>query len=357
MTHGANGSFQKLVVHTLTSDFRAGTAVVSVNQVASLAPNSVLVRNQFVGINASDINFTAGKYQPGLTPPFDCGFEALGEVVRVGDGVVGLRVGQPVLTSQYGAFAEFQVVPASGCLPVPRLDVRFLPLRVSALTALVALEEIAKPKRGGTALVTAAAGGTGQFAVQLLKSKYGCTVIGTCSSDDKITYLKSIGCDRAINYKKEALKDVLKREYPKGVDIVYESVGGALFDEGVRGLAQGGKLIVIGSIVGYKDGSAGNASKGPAPPAASGPQLGPLLLTKGASVHGFFLPHFNKTIPGHLRELVRLLDQGQLVSGVDPRSFVGVGAIADAVEYLHSGANVGKVVVSLRPPTHQKAHL
>ncbi len=85
-------------------------------------------------------------------------------------------------------------------------------------------------KTGETVLVTAAAGGTGQFAVQLAKLA-GNTVIATCSTPEKVKLLKELGCDRVINYKTENLEQVLKSEYPNGVDIVYESVGGETFNQ------------------------------------------------------------------------------------------------------------------------------
>lgn len=100
--------------------------------------------------------------------------------------------------------------------------------------------------------VTAAAGATGLFAVQLAKLA-GNHVIATCSSDDKAEVLKKLGCDRVINYKKENLHTTLKKEYPKGIDIVYESVGGDTFTTCVRNLAQFGRLIIIGAISQYQE--------------------------------------------------------------------------------------------------------
>lgn len=98
-----------------------------------------------------------------------------------------------------------------------------MPLFVSGLTASIALEEVGEmPQTGGgcTVLVTAAAGATGQMAVQLAKAA-GHTVIGTTSSDSKGDHLKSLGVDRVVNYKSEDLHSVLKKEFPSGVDIVY----------------------------------------------------------------------------------------------------------------------------------------
>lgn len=82
-----SGQYRKIVARRLSTNFREATAVIAVPFPDTLRPTELLVRNHFVGINASDINFTAGIYQPDVTPPFDCGFEALGEVVAVGTAV------------------------------------------------------------------------------------------------------------------------------------------------------------------------------------------------------------------------------------------------------------------------------
>jgi len=157
--------------------------------------------------------------------------------------------------SKFGAFAEYIAVDERNCYSLPSLSPKFLPLMVSGLTASISLDQVGQMKSGETVLVTAAAGGTGLFAVQLAKLA-GNHVIGTVSSDNKATILKELGCDRVINYRTENLNDVLKKEYPKGIDLVYESVGGDMFDVCVRHLAVHGRLIVIGAISGYKDGSA-----------------------------------------------------------------------------------------------------
>jgi prostaglandin reductase 3 len=127
----------------------------------------------------------------------------------------------------YSAFGEYQLLNEKLCIPVPYASPEILPVMVSGLTASIALEQCGNLKIGKTVLVTAglfflkiyflAAGATGQFAVQFAKLA-GCHVIGTCSSESKVKFLKSLGVDRAINYKKENLKNVLKKEYPKGLE-------------------------------------------------------------------------------------------------------------------------------------------
>lgn len=246
---------------------------------------------------------------------------------------------------------------------MPSPDARFLPLLVSGLTASIALEQTGEMKQVGVngaksevVLVTAAAGGTGLFAVQLAKAA-GHHVIATCSSDDKVAVLKQLGADRVINYKKEEFGVVLKKEYPKGIDIVYESVGGDMFLECVKNLAIRGRLIVIGFISGYSDGTAwkgGNKSTNANGNVKPAPPLPAMILGKSASIRGFFLNDYPEQFKRHMTQLTRMIGEGRLKSIVDPHTFIGLEEIPDAIDYLYKGSNVGKVVVDLAPEVHQK---
>ncbi|GLE11354.1 hypothetical protein PINS_up023734 [Pythium insidiosum] len=206
-------------------------------------------------------------------------------------------------------------------------------------------------RHGETVLITAAAGATGQFAVQLAKLA-GNHVIGTCSSDDKLEYLRSIGCDRPINYRKENVFEVLKKEYPKGVDLVFESVGGEMFEAAVNNLARHGRIIVIGMIAGYEDSSAFKGKK----ERVSTP-LTAKLLAKSASVRGFFLNDFYRETAAHSKKLALLVQRGLLNPGVDPTVFTGLEDVASAIEYMYERKNIGKIVVDLTQPHHAKAKL
>ena len=132
---------------------------------------------------------------------------------------------------------------------------------------------------------------------------------------------------------------MLKAEYPKGVDVVYESVGGDMFATCVDALAPRGRLIVIGVMSAY--------SSGWAP--SSHPGLAEKLLWKSASCAGFFLLRYPHLFRPHFARLLQQHAAGRLHVAVDPasRRFVGPQAAADAVEYLHSGASAGKVVLQL----------
>ena len=137
-------------------------------------------------LNASDVNFTAGRCFGGAKKaaallPFDAGFESVGVVAALGPGVADahpeLAPGQPVATTTYGGFSEYAVAPAKLVVPVPEASPAAVALLTSGLTASIAMEQLggvsawsqSAPEKRRTVLVTAAAGGTGQIAVQLAK--------------------------------------------------------------------------------------------------------------------------------------------------------------------------------------------
>ncbi len=138
-----------------------------------------------------------------------------------------------------------------------------------------------------------------------------------------------------MNYKKEDLGAVLKAEYPRGMDLVYESVGRSMFDTCVDNLAIRGRLVIIGYITEYLD----------TPEVVNSPRIYYKLLGKSASIRSMFLMHFIKQVPEHMAQLLSLYNEGKLQVAVDPTRFEGVEQVADAVEYLHSGKSSGKVVV------------
>ncbi|KAK4520789.1 nuclear polyadenylated RNA-binding protein 3 [Mucor velutinosus] len=332
-------TFRKLQAFEVGNDFNKVTKVVSVNYkdlIQNLKPNNVVVKNFYVGINASDINFTNGKYIPDIKPPFDVGFEALGEIVAVGSNVSKDKIGSHVIYTQYGAFAEYVEISHKAVIPVPNARPELLGLLTSGLTASIALAETGRMTKGETVLVTAAAGGAGQIAVQLAKLA-GNHVIGTCSNDDKVAMLKEMGCDRVINYKKEDFKAVMKKEYPRGVDIIFESVGGNFFDICLKSLAVRGRLIVIGTVSTYADANG-----------MAGDNVNTLkLLGTSRTVAGFFMPDYKEFSASHMANMIKLVKEGKLKVLIDNGGLSGIDSVAAGVAYLHSGKNKGKVVIPL----------
>lgn len=345
-------TYRKMMVTTLTTNFRKAIEIQK-SELPKLSGSAILVKNRYVGINASDLNFTAGKYTPGTPPPFEIGFEAIGEVVDAGDESKHL-IGSAVAHMSGGAFTEYQKLQPSRVFMIPSAKPEYLPLLVSGITAKLALDMNAQLKAGEKVLVTAAAGGTGQFAVQLAKLA-GCHVVGTCSTDKKVEFLKSIGCDRVINTSEEDLKAVLKKEYSTGVDVIYESVGGKTFDTCVNALNLGGRLLVIGYISGYQENMPVGGTS-----ARSLSALPIKLLMKSASVCGFFLLSYPRKWNDAFAVLSNLHSEGKLKSFVDQGDnradgkLEGIDSIPDAVDYMYSRKSIGKVFVDLFPSDKAK---
>ncbi|XP_057417183.1 uncharacterized protein LOC130711530 isoform X2 [Lotus japonicus] len=339
-------SFEKIVVQTLTHNFRNATSIVRTPLRLPVKPNHILVKILYAGVNASDVNFSSGRYFGGNNSdtasrlPFDAGFESVGIIAAVGDSVTDLKIGMPCALMNFGSYAEFVMVPSKHALPVPRPDPEVVAMLTSGLTASISLEKAGQMESGKVVLVTAAAGGTGQFAVQLAKLA-GNTVVATCGGAAKAKLLKELGVDRVIDYHSEDVKTVLRKEFPKGVDIIYESVGGDMFNLCLNALAVHGRLIVIGMISQYQGENGWTPLKYPG--------LCEKLLAKSQTVAGFFLVQYGHLWQEHLDRLFNLYSMGKLKVVVDPKKFIGLHSVADAVEHLHSGKSVGKVVVGVDP--------
>ncbi|XP_071831141.1 prostaglandin reductase-3-like [Apostichopus japonicus] len=338
--------YRKITVTKLSNNFREATELQKVDFPSNIKDDHIVIRNRYSGINASDVNVANGL--GGYTdspPPFNVGFESIGEIAMLGNGVKNLKVGQPVAAMTLGSHGEYQELPAKFAIPLPDVKPEYLALMASAMTADMAYQECGPLKAGQSVLVTAAAGGTGQFAVQLAKLA-GCHVIGTCSTDEKVEFLKTLGCDRPINYKKENLKSVLKNEYKKGVDVIYESVGGDIFDTCFNALAIYGKVIVIGAISSYSfDAKVHNS------PVL--PRLPLTLLMKSASIHGFFLFRYAHKYRESMMRLMQLYGSGQLHVAMDNGKnsptghFQTLESVYDAIDYMYSGRNEGKIYVKI----------
>lgn len=329
--------YQKLTATQYSKNFRQAVQLQTV-PLNLPTGEDILIKNIYAGVNAADTMMAAGQYLLPTPLPCDMGAEAVGQVVAVGDDVHQYKVGDFVLTNAIGCgYCDYYTISARRAVAIPAATPEIMSLSIGGLTASIGLEVIGEMKAGETVLVTAAAGGTGQFAVQLAKLA-GCKVIGTCSSDEKADLLRSWGCDRPVNYKTENLRDVLKKEFPKGVDVVFESVGGDLFDVCVDNLARFGRLVTLGFITEYKD----------QPDVVTGVRIYYKLLGKMASVRGFNLnlywsrPHI---LAEHMEKLIGLLNAGKLRPSIDPTIFNGVASAVDAVEYLQAGKNSGKVIV------------
>jgi len=208
----------------------------------------ILVRVSAAGVNYADISQAHGTFGGGPQPPYLAGFEAAGEVVAVGEGVIGIDRGAHIIGVAFGAFAEYVAIPQITVVPIPPgwSDEQALGMVVNWPTALAALKYLGQLDRGQTVLIHAAAGGTGQAAVKIAKH-YGATVIATASPDKHET-VKALGVDHILDSRGPDIAAEVKRlTSGAGIDLVLESVGGATFDTSLA-IAKRvtGKVIVTG---------------------------------------------------------------------------------------------------------------
>ncbi len=216
-------------------------------------PGEVLVEVGAAGLNFPDTLIIEGKYQFRPELPFSPGGEAAGVVAEVGEGVAGVSPGDRVIAvSTFGAFAERWVVPAASVLPIPAdLDaVTAAGFALTYGTSYHALKQRAAIQPGETLLVLGAAGGVGSAAVELGRAM-GARVIAAASTTLKLDFCRQLGADEVVDYSAESLRDrVRELTAGRGVDVVFDPVGGEITEQAFRSTAWNGRHLVVGFAAG-----------------------------------------------------------------------------------------------------------
>lgn len=299
------------------------------------APGEAVVCIHAAALNFFDTLIIANKYQTKPALPFSPAAEFAGVVEQVADGVQHVKVGDRVLAcSGYGAAREKIAINAEKLIRIPDgLDFDHAAgLCVTYGTTLHALKDRAKMKPGETLAVLGASGGVGLAAIEIGKAM-GARVIACASSADKLAFAKERGADELIDYASEDLKDALKRVTGgKGVDVIYDPVGGAYTEAALRSIAWQGRFLVVGF-------AAGDIPKLPLN----------LVLLKGCDVLGVFWGSFiERDLAGHRANTAQIMQwclEGKVSSHIH-----AVYPLADAATALKAIAArqvMGKVI--LRP--------
>jgi NADPH2:quinone reductase len=308
-----------------------GTATIEDVTLPELGAHDVRIRVRAAAVNFPDILMIQGKYQHKPELPFVVGGERAGDVIAVGCGVTKFRVGDRVVGGALsGGFAEEAQGPESSYRSIPgSADYAVASAYTTAyLTAYVSLVRRGELAKGETLLVHGAAGGVGLAAVDLGKV-LGATVIATASSDEKRAFLKDYGADHVLPSSgfREAVKELTGG---RGADVIYDPVGGDVFDESIRCIAFNGRILIVGFTSGRI------------------PTVGVNMpLIKGFSVVGVRAGEYGRKFPEKGRENIaaidKLLADGKIRPHIHAR--FPLDQAVEAMHMLTTRKVIGKVVV------------
>jgi NADPH-dependent curcumin reductase CurA len=318
--------------------FRAATEIVDLPSRLPAA-GEIAVKNRWCGVNGifdTQIARNSVDYVKIALPAF-AGVEAIGTVEALGPDVEGFQIGDSVATVKFGGgYREANIAPFSQFVAVPNSDPEWLALASTGVSALMALDHVGEAKPGETVAVSAAAGGLGHLIVQLAKLR-GCRVVAVCGGTRKAEFVRGLGADRVIDYRSESVAAVLGAEFPNGLDVAIDTVGGPIFDAFLDNIAMHGRLVVGGAAIDLEG----------QPEIVCAPRIVHKIYYKAASVRGFMNGLLTPHWPAARASLFALQAAGQIKVTFDRSDFRGLTGIYDAVDWLLSGQSIGKVLVEL----------
>jgi NADPH:quinone reductase len=302
---------------------------------APLKPGEIRVAIHAAGINFPDILMAAGEYQLKPELPFTPGVEAAGDVIEV-NGVANVSVGDKVIVKmRHGAYADEAVVMPSQLAPLPSTfdyaeGATFLAAHGTAYHALIDRGQL---RLGEVLLVHGAGGGVGLAAVEIGKM-LGANVIAAASSEEKLAVAQARGADHLVLYSREPFRDVVKRITDgRGADVVFDPVGGEIFENSLRCIAWGARILVVGFT-----GGIGLARTN-------------LVLIKGASVLGVRAGEAVRKNPAlgevRLKALNEWAEAGKIRPNISHR--LPLEDFAQAMRLLIDRKAIGRVALMMRP--------
>jgi NADPH2:quinone reductase len=318
-----------IVCRALAEDI--GTVRLEETTLPEPGPHDVRLRVRTAAVNFPDILTIQGKYQHKPELPFTPGSEAAGDIIAVGDAVTAFKVGDRAILSGLGCFAEEVQADAAALRPIPaNADYAVAAAFTFAyLTAYVALVRRAQLQPREWLLVHGAAGGVGLAAVDLGRV-LGAQVIATASTEEKRTFLQSYGADHVLP--STGFREAVKEITDGGADVIYDPVGGDVFDESTRCIAFDGRLLIVGFTSGRI------------------PSIGVNMpLIKGYSIMGVRAGEYGRRFPQKGRENLaavdRLLSDGKIHPHIGAR--FPLAQAVDAMRMLQDRKVIGKVIIEV----------
>ncbi len=329
---------RRIVITEFGHPFRDATSIIE-EPVPVPGPDDVVIRNAWAGCNGIyDRAMCVGRIRGEIPDgPIGTGVEAIGTITAVGSNVSDWQTGDYAATVRTGfGYTHYHCTPARDAIRIPSLDPEVLAIIPTGVSAVIGIEQVGELRSGETVLVTAAAGGLGHIVLQLAVQA-GNEVIAVCGGPTKCEVAARLGAARTIDYRTETLADVIGREYPNRLNLVFDTVGGETFDTLVENLAPRGRLVV-----------SGHSSDAPIPQPVHAPRIYDKLYWKGASVRAFMNMLYPEFAADARERLLEMRAKGEIEILVEPSEFRGLESVPDAVDCLLEGRNIGKVVVDLR---------
>jgi NADPH:quinone reductase-like Zn-dependent oxidoreductase len=308
----------------------------------------VLIHAEAFGLNFADVMARLGLYQDAPPLPAVIGYETVGRIAEVGEGVTNVKVGQRVVAlSRFGGYAQAVITDARATMPIPEdMDAGIATcLATQYATAWYAAEEMVRLHEGDHILIHAAAGGVGIALIQMAKRR-GAVIFGTAGSDEKLQYLKSIGVDYPINYRKvDFAKEIKNLGFDKKLDVIFDPVGGDSVKKGMKLLTAGGRLVTYGAS--SMTDAKGNIFKMIGVAKGFGIWSPIEFVTTSRSLLGINMLRIADNRPEILgrciNSVVELTAKGEL-NPVVGKTFPHT-QLAEAHEYLASRQSIGKVAI------------
>ncbi|MEP3297772.1 MAG: NADPH:quinone oxidoreductase family protein [Pseudoruegeria sp.] len=293
-------------------------------------PGEILIKIEACALNFADTLMVAGRYQEKPTFPFSPGLEFAGTVQAKGDAIHNFAVGDRVSGfSSHGGLAQYGCFPADACVVCPdEMSLEHAAaFQIAYGTSLCALSHRAQMHPGETLLVTGAAGGVGLTAIEIGKLM-GARVIASARGQDKLDIAQKAGADHLIDSDTEDLRSAVKAL--GGADVVYETIGGAVFSEALRAMNPEGRMIPIGF-------AGGDVPQIPANH----------LLVKNLTVIGLYWGGYTKFAPEVIAKTMKQLNTWYLEGKLHPHisQRLPLSQTEDALDLLRSRKSTGKVVV------------
>ncbi len=301
----------------------------------ALGSKELLINVKACALNFPDVLLVAGKYQFKPNLPFSPGSDISGVVKAIGNEVTKFKIGDEVFgASGWGGFAEECKILETKCFKKPK-SLSFektAALTVAYTTALHALKDRAKLQKGETLLILGASGGCGMAAIELGKMM-GAKVIAAASTNKKLKLCQEKGADRLLNYTEINLKETVKKyTQNKGVDVIFDPVGGNFSEQALRTMAWNGRHLIIGF-------TNGEIPKIPLN----------LPLLKSCQIVGVFLAAFIKAQPDlyleNMNLLIKLLEEKKINPHI--QSIKGLENVPQAIQDMADRKVKGKIVIQI----------